>query len=569
MAKIKPRRAFSKELLSGFGGLGARESVSGGWAADMRNFRICSDGALEKRSGWLLKREFTDPIRAVWKGTVHGEELNLAVCATVIFRFTDAQCTVVGRVSDASGRLTFFRLGTELYLTDRSGPLMWNPDTGGFEAVVAYAPLYGHNWHPTSYGDVNEPLNLLSSSLRIHYFNTNGSTAFSLPFFAESIDHVRVDNREVTEYSLNGGGDTLTVPSASTAATVEVAYTMAYAPELAEQAKACRRCYVDRRDGEERLFFYGAPQGYRVFPACSVSDSMKNYCRVFYPKAEPLYLRQEDLLNIGDAKDTVQTLCRQYDRLLAFCADSVWSVFDDDEVGTDAVPVLSGFGCSGADAVATDEKGILVFYKCGLYRLYSTSGNPDDFRLTCLSKPIAERLSVGSQTEACIWVDPMQHEVWVRRVGEGAGDVWIWNADTEQWYCFDGIYADFFLSWGDAVGFASDKQLCLFDSTLSTDNGQPFSAYYQSGYLSFSSPETLKRALRIALCATPKGNTLHLLVETEQTAREFQLAGKSIDAPQVFDRRMAPGRFRFLRFRIGVTGQVSPRIHNLALYSHL
>ena len=201
--------------------------------------------------------------------------------------------------------------------------------------------------------------------------------------------------------------------------------------------------------------------------------------------------------------------------------------------------------------------------------MYSTAGQPDDFQLTCISKPISEHLASGPRSETCIYVDHMRREVWVRRVGEGDGIVWIWNTDTEQWYCFDGIYAEFFVTWGNNFGFVSYKQLCLFSDVLTTDNGQPFSAYYQSGYLSFSSPETVKRALRVALCATPKGNTLHLLLETEQAAREFTLEGKSTDAPQVFDRRMSPGRFRFLRFRIRVTGQVSPRIHNLAFYSHL
>ena len=72
MAKIKPERAAAKEEITSFAGICGHASPSGKAAADCCNFRICGDGSLEKRSGWSVKREFMDPVQAVWVGTVGG-----------------------------------------------------------------------------------------------------------------------------------------------------------------------------------------------------------------------------------------------------------------------------------------------------------------------------------------------------------------------------------------------------------------------------------------------------------------------------------------------------------------
>jgi len=570
MAKIKPERAFSREVFSGFGGMGTQGSLTGKWAADMRNFRIRGDGSLEKRKGWRLKREFTDSIRAVWQGTVGGASLCFAVCSTVIFRVTDSSATVVGRVADATGRLSFFQLNDTLYLTNRGGLLVWDPDANTFSMAEAYVPLYGHNWHPSSYGDVNEPINLLTRRLRIHYLNTTGSTSFSLPFFAESVDQVRVNNVEVTDYTLDAAGDTVHIPSAANASVVELAYTMEFSSALADQLAACTNSFVDRRDGQETLFLYGAPQGYRLFPSHPVSIHMWNACRVFYPQALPLYMREEDLVNVGNAVNPARALCPHYDRVLAFCREGVWSVaYDKEQACFDAVPVLNGFGCGGTDAVIPYEQDVLVCNRGGLYRLHATSGSPDAFHLTRLSAPIDETLRSQITEDICLWYHESKNEIWLRPIGESTGCVWILQMDSDRWYCFDHIAADFFMTLDGVSGFAAGTRLCLLDGTLTTDNGEPFAAYYQSGYLTFDRPETVKRALRASLCANTGGNTLHLTLESEQSARSFALEGEAGDAPELFDLRIGMGRFRFLRFRVSVTGDQISRIHGISFYSQL
>lgn len=231
MAKIKPERAAAKEEITSFAGIGGHASSKGRTAGDCCNFRICGDGSLEKRSGWSVKREFNNPIRAVWQGSTSGESLSFAVSGGTVFRLRGTYCDNVGTLSTTEGEVSFLHYGDAVYLQDGKDLWVWRSGTGKMEKVIPYVPLFGQNWHPSSYGDVKEPINLLTRSLRVHYLNTTAATGFSLPFFAESVDVVRVDGRSVTDFYLTAGGDTVQIPSAASGSVVEVAFTMAYSTD--------------------------------------------------------------------------------------------------------------------------------------------------------------------------------------------------------------------------------------------------------------------------------------------------------------------------------------------------
>ena len=569
MAKIKPSRATAKETVSTFPGLGARQIPSRSCAQEVRNFRILADGSLEKRAGWFVKHELPGTVRAFWRGTLDGEETSLALCGDVVYRIDqNGEKTPAGLLSNHAGRARIFRFGDALYLQDGSGLLVWDGDTASFVAAEPYAPLYGYNWHPTAYGDVLEEPNLLSPRLRVHYFNSTGSASFRLPFSALSIDGVITDGISTSAYSLGADGVTLTVTGAEARSTVEVAFTRKYPSSLFSVISKARESFVDRTVGEETLYLFGAPQGYRLFPSYPVSESMYNSCRAFYQKTSPLYFREEDLLNLGSTDAPITAMCRQYDRLLAFHRDGAWSLlWDKEEKKLDPIPILCGIGCMSADALVVFENDVLVFGKGGLYRLHSLVSHPDDFSVKRLSSEVEGLLNPAQMQDVLLQVLPAEGEIRIRDAASTDGLLWVRSTEEERWYCFDNIHADLLLTLDHAPAFSAQGKICVFDPSLSTDDGSPITAVYQSGYLSFDSPETVKRSLRAALSACTQGDSVNLLLETEQLSSAFLLRGKEGTSPELFDLRALLGRFRFLRFRLSTSGVRRSRFFGVRFFS--
>ncbi|MBQ1230080.1 MAG: hypothetical protein IIX80_03495 [Clostridia bacterium] len=571
MAKINPRRADLKATVSAFPGLGEEHSLAEPNAQEIRNFRIRQDGSLEKRAGWYVKHALPGTVRGFWKGNLNGEEVCFAVCDEVIYRIrSDGSRSPAGLLETGSNRVRFFLFQDGLYAQDGHALHAWRSSSASFEPVEPYAPLHGYNWHPTACGEILEQLNLLTPRLRVHYFNSTGTEVFHLPYPAKSIDLVRA-NGVTASYTLGADNVTLTVNGASDKNEIEVAFTRLYPHALCEQLQKTTGYYLDLEEEQQTLFLFGAPQGYRLFASFHVdAASMLNYCKLSYPNTDPLYFREQELLHLGSASRPITALCRQYDRILAFSAEDVWSLHWDKEAERrEPIPVLHGVGCMNPDALALLENDVLLFNKGGLYRLHSTVGHPDDFAVTRLSSEVTGLLNPSKMTDVLLQVLPAENEIRIRDTADTQGLVWIRRIDSACWYCFDNVHANLLLQDGTSPAFAAGSSVCVFDRALSQDNGYPISATYQSGYLSFASPETVKRALRAALCAVTQGDSVRLLLETEQISREFLLQGKQSATPEVFDLRVALGRFRFLRFRISTAGIQKSLFYRFHLYSNL
>ena len=183
-----------------------------------------------------------------------------------------------------------------------------------------------------------------------------------------------------------------------------------------------------------------------------------------------------------------------------------------------------------------------------------------------MSEDISDRMGSELFKRAILFFDKRTSELWVRDPEDASGTVWVCDTVRDRWVCFDKLRAVCFFERQGAVGFGtSDGRLCLMDDALDTDDGEEIEAYYLSQYLSFSHPSFFKRALRVSLCADTFGGRLGLGLESERDSHLFSMNGKGGDAPELFDRRLAFGRFRFLRFRITVGGAARSRIRFLSL----
>lgn len=571
MSKIRPERAFTKKSINAFAGIRDAAVSNESSAADMRNFRILKDGILEKRYGWYTWRNFREEIRGFWQGTLGEKHLYFLVSgASVYYGTEDLGMSSIGTVS-AGGKIGFFRFGDRLYLQDGSVLRVFEPATLTFVKAHGYAPLYGLNWHPVQFGDTYEPLNLLTPRLRVHYLNTEGSATIYLPFFAASLDKVRVNNQTTTSYSFSAGSDRFTLNSPRAGDVVEVAFTISGDNVTRNQIHASTQSFLYQDGENERILLFGSTPGYRLFCSAEADEKRVNESRVFYSDSDSLYFRSSQILSVGDADHPITALCANHDRILAFHTAGAWSINLDaksDEVSS--YPVLYGFGCTSPDAVLTLGNDPILINESGVCRLHSTVGDPDRFSVKILSDKIPSRITFTMKKNALLFWDAPHGELWVRDATEtDQGLVWIWNEALEEWYCFDGIPATLFFRRNGEVAFAAANRLLQFHTGYYIDGGNDYTAYYDSNYMSMSRSDRCKRSLRATFCVHSRGSVLICDLDADGNSYQFSFAGENTQVPEFFDIRALPGRFRFLRYRISCAENVPARIYEANFYTRL
>lgn len=559
MSKIKPARAFAKEIFSSFDGL----SASG--ASEMRNFRILPDGSLEKRCGWETLYALPDRVRGVWQGTLGGDLLTCAVCGQRVCSIaSDGSLADLGRLSTSAGRVYFLLYRNRLYLADGTHIYVLS-GTGSMVSVAeGYAPQFGINWHPTGLGDVYEPLNLFSNRLRIHYLNTNQANVITLPFFPRSVDRVRVDG--VTDTAFTVSGDCVTLSKIGK--DVEIAMTIELESDHQSRLQEAIRVYADRLEGREFMMLSSKRDPQYLYCSANVDDVMLNGSKAFYPNSDPLYFKSDQILIVGSGDTPISRFCIDRDRVLAFYGTGAVSIsLSQESDAVESYPLLRGVGAVSLENDLYLNGDPVVANESGVFRLESTASEPDRFRAVALGEkmPFCRDTHFLSNMICC--EDLTHGELWFRDATDIYGTVWVYNTALSQWYCYSGVFADFFLHVNGKLGFVLDDRICVFGEELSTDDGAVFEAVYTSGYICFSSPESVKRSIRVSLCGWGCEATLDL--QSEKQTQRFVLAAEKSDAPLVLDKRTRFGRFKHIRFCLRDTGEHRSRWSRLALYSNL
>ena len=565
MSKIKPDRAFAKEIFSSFGGIGTKGETSSAGASEMRNFRILPDGSIEKRCGWEVVHALPHRVRGVWQGTIDATLLTYAVCGQTVYSISsDGELTSVATLSSDEGRVHFQPYRGRLYLADGKRLYILSESKTVFTPAEGYAPQFGINWHPTEFGSVYEPLNLFSNRLRIHYFNSMGSNVFVLPFFPKTVDNVFIDG--VTDVNFSFSGDRLTVSRIGSS--VEIAMTIDMADLHQTRLQEAEHLYADRLDGREFMLVSSKRDPQYVYCSAKVDEVMLNTSKSVYPDSDPLYFKLDQILTVGTSDAPVSRFCTERDRVLAFCERGAVSIsLSSESDAVESYPLLRGVGCVSLENDLYLEGNPVVANSSGVFRLDRSASEPDHFCAIALG----EQMPFCNDTEflrnMICCQDPQHSELWFRDASDSYGTVWIYNTVCAEWYCFSGIFANFFIEIDGRLGFVMDNFICCFGEELCTDDGEVFEAVYTSGYLCFSSPESVKRSLRVSLCGWGCEATLEL--QSEKKTQRFALSADKSDAPLVLDKRARFGRFRHLRFSLRDTGEHRSRWSRLALYSNL
>lgn len=288
-----------------------------------------------------------------------------------------------------------------------------------------------------------------------------------------------------------------------------------------------------------------------------------------YSDSDPLYFTQNMLLTLGSPDSPIRSLYLNRGRILAFHEMGCFSLSRStvgNLVESYALPISVGTTLCGAELYLEGDP--VVIHRSGIFRLKSTASAPDDLVAIPLTNGIAELRTESFLENGIVGEDMAHGELWFCDPADEDGRVWIYQIATKQWVSFDNIAAKFFFNTSSGIGFARQDKLCVFDETLYTDNGAPFTATYQSGFVDFSSPEEPKRALRLTCCANSMGNSIDVTVQSEKRYDMKTLLGNRQILPEFFDLRFALGRFRFLQVSLTDMGDRRSRFYRLALFAN-
>ena len=571
MATINPSRAFAKKRFERFAGLGASQSLSGEGAYDMCNLRIMPDGSLASREGFrTLAKLAGGAIRGFWEGPLDGTTRRFAVCGSAVYLLdveTDTQ-TVVATLSDTEGAVTFFLFEGQLYLLDGEELRVYQHSTKRFIPIEPYVPLVGNQWHPTSYGDIYEPLNLLTNRMRVRYLNSIASTVFYLPYYADKVEAVYVDGVRANDVTLKSGGEYIEVPSAETATRIDVVMSASFLNDASHPLQKSRRALTKLFGKAERLFLYGGEDESCVYCSKTVTTEMLNVCRVHIPSALPLYFRESDVLFLGSREHPAHALLPYRDEILAFGDRETWRIYSNDNVNIEAECISSDLECpSYGMALLCDGTPTLAGSR-GLARMETLLSRPELLQIDRMLYPTANAPFEDFQTVISTFLPQMQ-EIWLRDAADPNGSVWVYRIDQKEWYRFDGICATLFFRSSLGLVFGTeDGKICLFDPNLTSDDGVPFRCFYQSTCFDFGTSETVRRALRASLSANLHGGEAMLTLTDEKRSTQHRLRGKHEHVLEHFDIRRRNGRYRFLCFSIDVQSSCRTELFKLSFFTN-
>ena len=568
MSRIKSRQNALKMLSCKFGSMEKYAPFSPSGAEEIRNLRILPNGGMRVRYGYVLKKHFKNSlrVRGFWEGTLGGNSLSFAVVDNTVYLLSGEEMTetAVGTVVESTREVHFFVYDDVLYLLDGKDIFTYSPAGKKFSAIEPYAPLYGYAWSPTSYGEINEEINILTPRVRIHYYNSDGETEFKLPYYADSVDFVRANGQIITTYAFTKGSNKITLASAPT--TLEVGFSVELDKDLRTTLLAAQMSFIYSRNGIDQLMLWGNDS--RLFFAKTVTTPMLSSCQSYYPKSSPLYFCKDNIFFLGDNAHPITAVCPLYETMLVFTSDRIWNIAFDKDGIPQATLAMHDMGCASQKGVIPYDGGALVAMKGSIYHLTASSARPEDLFLERISSGVEDRFLSGFTDRVQMIRNYTDGEIWMRDPTDKLGTVWIWNTQSKEWYRFTAIDASFFFKSRGNIGFADEGDIFFFDRKVCTDNDSPIDVYYKSAYFDFGTPDSIRRSMRALLYTSPGVRNTRILFETEQGEQFYLITSPSDStAPQLHDMRMSTHRYRFLRFTITGAFTTPTEFYQLDIYS--
>lgn len=437
------------------------------------NFRINADGSISTREGCKLEVDFSVPTATdiggytrhltdgagvvnVWHGHIGSHEVVVVVGTTMYAVYTvgagDA-LTYAAAYTHPVYEGTFgkyvelFEFDKKTYLVDGKKFYVFTDFTYTISAAQIYVPVIEITTPPAGGGEMYESINVLSAKRKILYSTVNGTSSYTLPESAKSIDGAVLDGVTLdvsTKISFVSGGSVFICTDAGTADSginnFEIEYTCTDATYQSQLASLPMQLRPIKFAGttDTQVFYYEGNTTWADFNPKNVVY----YSDIGESGADPTYIAAENYVTVGDSSPITDAI-RLYNRLLIFTESSTWYIgyteVTLDEVTKQAYTVNAlhdGIGCyiphtalllDNIAATATDK----AFY------LWQSTNVKDERNAAIASLPIEGATDVFGAPHKTL-DDDYRKEAWFARTVSGASKtVLVYNYSVGAWYFFE------------------------------------------------------------------------------------------------------------------------------------
>lgn len=514
------KQSLYTDCFRGMGASGQKTPLlSEGYATDICNFRIDSQGHLVRREGYRKLCDLPADLRGFYYGRSPASQENaaFALVGTQLFRLRDGQsewellCTLP--MATASGEVTIFFLSERIYLLDGNDYYYW--DNGGSGYVPGYVPLGFSECNPASgIGVACEAHNALSNYMRVQYSLSESGRVFVLPEVAERVAWVKVQGEYVSYqverafFDNNRWQINLDNVAPSGKNIVEICYALY---ETGARAEVLQNTRVFMYGGSDdlRVFFYGSGAAAVYY---SVSLLQNTHAAEYIPLG--------GIIRVGTC--AVTGIVRCYDHLLI---QTQKETFTARQSGQQYLLYLvnADVGCQSIGYAQAIGQDTVTVSGGRIYRLVGTSREGDR---------VAHRIddcvyaSMPSLKEGVCCVNDKDSEVWFAT----QDSIFVYQYASGGWYRFDIGAVDAFFSAPDGTrGFLRKNSLYLFDEKAKDDDGSPTKAHASFAPISFGRRAPIVES---AICVKGEGSArLVLKTGTSTTDQLFYACAKGALQP--------------------------------------
>ena len=525
---------------------------------ELRNFRLMSDGSLQRREGYAPFVTLEGKVRGVFSTRRQGKEETYAVAgAQVYFLEQDGDgvsTRELGTLSSEQGEVSFVCYDGAVLLLD--GKDIWTLTPEGISPMQAYVPLYGEGWEPYKGGErpVKEQPNVLSRQLRLRFVMGNGNTVELGDIVPASVDQVLLDGVLCEGWEYQAANNAVRLHPVLTEGTVVEVWLSLPTDTWNERSSvsgAARADVIGDAQDSRVVFYGGSVKAGCVCMTRTVDAGQQRYVQAHLPGACMLYLTQDDIVTVGDGIHAVTGACRHFDRSLIFTQRGTFMTDGSREASgaLRLLPVNDTLGCTSMGGACVAGNDPLSVFGRRVLRWTSRTDERDECNALCVSEPVRELLPEDFGQTAGALCHPARDEVWFY-CPDSPGRVFVRQQGRASWTTFDGFTPAGLFTVGERMGYYADRTLFLFDEHALTDTdaqgiSHPIEAEYRSSYLDLGHVGRDKRMCGGTVRA--QGAAVEMILQTVR-GRTFRLplSGQG-DAVDVMQRRARVGRFRYLR----------------------
>jgi hypothetical protein len=453
---------------------------------DMLNVNIDERGALNKRTGY--ERIYTN---SLGPGAINGLYEYKQKSGAVFFLIAhttklyvqandEAPVEIYDGLSD--NRIDFFTMNDKCYLLDGTNFLVY--DGSSVQPITPYIPTIAISKQPSGGGTGYEDFNLLGAGFKDSFSGDGTSKDFILSLKELDATTVKadVDGTTITE----GSGLTVdrtagkvtftTAPSTGTNNVVVTAYKTQSG--FADRIIKCRFHVIFGGSNDTRVFVSG-------------NQDMPDYMwrSGLY---DPTYFPENGFYKFPE---NVKGFAKQYDYLVVERENGKHQVtFElvNGEASFPSKPINDQVGTLATQSIQIIENNPVSLSRNGVYMLASSNVR-DERNVSHISSAIDLKLLKENGLENAVSVE-FDKKYWLAL----NGNVYIFDYVIGEWYVYDNIKANAFITMGKDLYFGSYEEGLVYrfrkDSELKpyNDDGNPIKSVWKSKYFTFGADERRK-----------------------------------------------------------------------------